>query len=526
MTGRIKQDDTPSPSADGVSADVVRNIMLSIAGFIWPVALLIVSTPIVLRGLGEAGFGVWSLVGNVVGYLGVFNSLQTAGTKYLAEYLACDDRTAVRRLLGTSLLFNAAMGAIGGAAIFAAAGPLALRWLTVPVNLQPEAVVAFRVAGAGFFVNALGWWGASILAGAQRYDWLTGIVAGTATVATVGSVLAVLLHFGVVGVAVANVASALLAAVLYAWAARRALGATGLAMEFDKAMLRHVLSYGAFSTLHVVFGVVTTQLDRTLLGVWIGAAAVALYSIPLSIASRVHQFAGKALEVVLPLASAIKGEGGAGRVDRLFIRAQNANFVLVLMLSVPLLILAPEILKIWIGSGFAAQATLLFQFLVIAYALLGLGVAGSGMVAGFGYPEVNAAFALVLGVANGIGYVVLIPRWGALGAAAASAVGSAVAMPLFFWYVRRRFLNIGWLVILRETVLRPMGAAVVTAALTIVARPLVTGLAPLLAVISASCLTYLFLAAALGIWHPREVPVLRRVWTAVQYRITHTVPNN
>lgn len=162
----------PAAHAGGLGGAVARNILVSILGFAWPAALLVVSTPIVFRGLGDAGFGVWSLVGNVIGYLGIFNSLQTAGTKYLAEYLAADDRVAIRRLLGTSLVFNLVMGMVGGAAIFAMARPLATHWLVIPLDLQNEAITAFRMAGIGFFVNAVGWWGASLLAGAQRYDWL------------------------------------------------------------------------------------------------------------------------------------------------------------------------------------------------------------------------------------------------------------------------------------------------------------------------------------------------------------------
>jgi len=506
----------PTGSPEGLGTAVARNILVSMLGFAWPVALLVVSTPIVFRGLGDAGFGVWSLVGNVIGYLGIFNSLQTAGTKYLAEYLAINDRVAIRRLLGTSLIFNLAMGILGGAAIFAMAYPLATRWLVIPQELQREALTAFRIAGFGFFVNAIGWWGASILAGAQRYDWLAGIISGTATVAAVGSIVAVEWHFGVVGVAIANVFSAALATGLYAWAGHRVLGAAGLAMEFDSAMLRHVLSYGMFSTLHVIFGVITTQLDRTLLGVWVGAAAVALYSIPLSVATRVHQFAGSALEVVLPLASAIKGGGdGNEKTGRLFIRMQSVNLVLVLVFATPILALAPQILSVWIGATFAHGASHIFQLLVIAYLLLGVSVAASGIVAGVGHPEVNAGFAAALGIANGIGYVAFIPRWGAVGAAAASAIGSVVAVPLFLWYVRRRFLGVGWIVIFREAFARPVGAAIPIGLLTFTARSLVTSLFSLAVVAAISCLAYLGLAAVFGVWHPRHVPLLNRAWAAV-----------
>src|SRR6266498_3461634 len=129
---------------------IARNILFSLLGFAWSIFLVLVVTPFIVRGLGEAAYGVWALVGNVVSYMAVFNSLQTAGTKYLAEYIALNNYDSIRKLKGTSLIFNLSIGALGGLAILLFAEPLAIRIFEVPIELQAQSVIAFRLAGLGF----------------------------------------------------------------------------------------------------------------------------------------------------------------------------------------------------------------------------------------------------------------------------------------------------------------------------------------------------------------------------------------
>jgi O-antigen/teichoic acid export membrane protein len=493
-------------------AGVARSVAFSVVGFAWPVVLLLLTTPLVLRGLGDAAYGVWALVGNIVGYLAVLNTMQTAGTKYLAEFVARGDDLKVRRLLGTSLGFNVAVGVLGAVAVFALARPLATRWLEIPVALQPASVAAFRIAALGFLLNALWWWGAAILAGLQRFDWLTGVTIAATTISTAGTVYAVEAGYGVVGVAVATVCGTLTSVLASAVLARRLLGTARFRLAWDATMLRSVLAYGWFSTAQVVFGVLVTQLDRTLLGAWVGVAAVAVYSVPLSVATRIHQLAARALEVVFPLASGLVGTARHDDLVRLYTRAQTLNTALVVALAVPLAVLARELLGIWLGPAFAASAAPVLQLLVVAYALLGLGVVAAAILAGSGRPGVNTAFVAALGVANSAGYWLLIPRWGAVGAAAASAAASALCVPPVLWFVTRRVVATSAAPFLTAAVLRPAAAGVLVAGALAAARPLVTGAPSLIAALALSAAAYIAASVALGVWTAQERLLLVAPW--------------
>lgn len=506
-----------APAAARVTAGAraARGVLFGIVGFAYPAVLLILATPLILHGLGEAAYGVWALVGNVVGYFAVVNALQTASTKYLAEFAARGDHGQVRALLGTTLAFHLLVGALGAAAIFAVAHPLASRVLAIPTGLQAVSETAFRVAAVGFFVSTLASWSASILSGLQRYDWLAGTTAAGTTMATLGSIVAVRGGHGVVGVAAATVAGTAVSLAASVWAADRLLRPALRQLGFDRTLLRSVLAYGMFSTVQIVCGTLVTQLDRTLLGTWAGVAAVTTYSVPLAVAMRVHQLTARALEVVFPMASALDAERRAEPLRRLFLRGQTANVVLVTMLAVPLLVLAHEILQLWIGAAFAERATLVFQLLVVAYAVLATNVVAAAVLAGCGRPASITAFVAALGAANVAGYVLLIPRFGAVGAAAASAAASVLCVPPFVWYAARRVVLVPSRAFLTDALARPVGAGVPAAVALLLVRPLVSDLPTLLLAVVASCAGYLGLTFLLGVWAPDERAMLRGWWARI-----------
>lgn len=489
-----------------------RSVLFSMAGFAWPVIISLLATPTILHGLGEASYGVWSLVGNVLGYFSILNSLQTAGTKYLAEYLATKDYGSIRKLLGTSLAFNIGVGLTGGIVIFLLARPLAVSVFNIPPELQPQSIIAFQLAGLGFSLSTLGWWGSAILAGMQRFDWLTGVVVLTNTLFVAGSLLAIFLGWGIVGVVIANLAGLIVSAGIYTWIARRLLPKEAWGLELNWKMLKLIFAYGFYSTMQIVFGMIAIQLDRTLLGIWVGTAAVTTYTIPLSVANRIHQLCAKALEVVFPIVSGLEAQNRSDQLRRLFLRAQNLNVVLVIVVSVPLFVLAREILTYWISPEFAGQATLVFQLLIVAYALLALNVAMAAVVGGLGHPEVNMAFAMVLGLGNLLGYILFIPRWGVNGAGAASVFGSIVSIPIFLGYVNWRFLKVRWIEIISTSVIRPTLAGIVIGIGLYFLRPAINSEINMLIALVMAGLFYLGATFVVGTWQPEELALIGQLW--------------
>jgi O-antigen/teichoic acid export membrane protein len=495
---------------------VARSVAFSFLGLVWPLALALATVPIIAHGLGNAAYGVQALVANVVGYLTILNSLQTAGAKYLSEYVALGDQEGISKLLSTSFIFSLGVGLLGGGIIFGSAQGLATSFFVVPAELQAATTTAFRLAGVGFCLTALGWWGSAILVGVQRYDWLTTVTSISATLSASGSLLAILSGGGLVGVVLANVCGAAVSVILYAWCAHRLLPSVDWRIQFDRVIFRRVIRYGVFSTAQACFGVVSVLLDSTLLGIWVGVAAVTTYSVPLGISGRIHQLCATVLSVVFPVASELDARGEREQLKRVFLRAQNLNVALVAMIAAPCLVLAGDILRFWMGPEFALQGTRVFQLLTVAYGLFAFNVVSSAIVAGLGHPEVNTAFGFALAVGNLVGYVLFIPRWGVDGAGVASVLGSVVAVPAYLYYVNHRFVGIPWRQVLVASYLRALVAGLLVGGALFLAEPMITSALRLALILAGSVALYGVISFFLGVWDRAELALARTLWQHVR----------
>src|SRR5450830_981421 len=98
------------------------NMVVSLVGYAVPMLVNLVATPLLLRSLGPAAYGLQSLVAVIIGYLAVIDmGLDLPIIKYLAEDHAKGDTAAANRLLSTTLQIYTAIGLLGMAVIVLAA---------------------------------------------------------------------------------------------------------------------------------------------------------------------------------------------------------------------------------------------------------------------------------------------------------------------------------------------------------------------------------------------------------------------
>jgi O-antigen/teichoic acid export membrane protein len=75
-----------------MSLSLLRNALSNLLGAVIPALVALGTVPLVVRGLGDASYGVYSLVTAIVGYFAVLDINVTAGSvKYIAEFNAGKD---------------------------------------------------------------------------------------------------------------------------------------------------------------------------------------------------------------------------------------------------------------------------------------------------------------------------------------------------------------------------------------------------------------------------------------------------
>jgi O-antigen/teichoic acid export membrane protein len=149
---------------------------------------------------------------------------------------------------------------------------------------------------------------------------------------------------------------------------------TALHPQFDREVLYALTSFGLFSWLQAVAGVLFSQVDRLVLGVSMGAVAVAAYALCSQVTQPIYGVAASGLHFLFPLLASRRTVVETAELRKIVGMATLANVVFVAMLSAGMMLAGPWMLRLLAGGAVARSAESLLDVMICGSALLGLNV--------------------------------------------------------------------------------------------------------------------------------------------------------
>ena len=488
-------------------------MLVSMVGYVAPMVINFVTTPLLLRALGEAAYGLQSLVAVIIGYLTVMDmGLDLPIIKYLAEDHARNDTRAENRLLSTTLQLYGAIGLAGMTVIMLSANLLARRVFKVPDDLVASAVQVFRLAGIGFLGSVGLSWGRAVAMGLQRFEITYGVSVVTNLVGVSLGVGMVYAGYGVAGYVLMRVITSLLAGVAYWLLAGYLVPTWRVRWGFDRGTLRRVSGYVGYGAVNRALGSLVSRLDQTLIGVWLGVAAAGVYAVPFMIVNSLGYMIAYMLGFIFPMASELYSLGQLERLRNIFTRSTQFITALAGMVFVPLLVLGDLFLRVWVGPGVAGQAAGVLRLLSLA-AYLGTLTASltNSVVIGIGRMRQFTIYATVRGLVLGVGCVLFIRPIGLEGAGLALLLTEAVDV-IYLLVVLRRYLQISPRALFRTAYFKPIVLGLALAALAFLARPLANSWIGLIAVVGVLELCYVGAGYWAGVFGETEKRAVVGLW--------------
>jgi O-antigen/teichoic acid export membrane protein len=194
--------------------------------------------------------------------------------------------------------------------------------------------------------------------------------------------------------------------------------------------------YGKYTLGGIVSTLIYTRFDSFILAGFSGPLAVAVYSAA-KVFARIYEMTLQVVQMfVLPVASRLSSRGDTAALRSVTEKA--ITFTTVGMLPVFLLFLAaPDLLLGVLYAGRYTEAVPILRVFSLLALLVPLFAVGQNVLLGTGDARRNFVLgAQMLGVCL-LGYLVLIPPWGGLGAAVAYVVATAVVTITTTAYLRR-----------------------------------------------------------------------------------------
>jgi O-antigen/teichoic acid export membrane protein len=428
-------------NASRLASRLINNAVFNLFGTVWPILLGLITTPYIVQGLGLEPYGILVLVSVVLGYVLLLDfGLSASLVKYVAQYRAVKDFEILRTYIGTALIIYAMIGLAGCLIIGGLTYPL-VGLLKVTPDLRPVAQFAFYVGAVGFSVNLVSGVFRAVIIGFQRYDLSNLINVLSGTVQTIGTVAILWQGLWLKEVVLFQLAVSLVKLGLCVLSSHRLISGPIFRLAFDRQVAKSLMSFGFMTFIYRVSGLLLFQFDRTYIGFVLGGAAVTYYTIPDNLGRQMHSLPASATLASFPLASELTSTQQNQTVRRLYLRGLKWTVAIASSMTAVLVALSFKVLYYWMGHEFAQVSAIPLRLLLVSYGILAFTTIPSYIVDGMGLPRYNALFASLNAAINIIGCILLIPRWGILGAAIANML-PIFMVPIYLAFVERRILGI------------------------------------------------------------------------------------
>ena len=419
----------------------------------YPVGMLLVA-PVVLHRLGAAEYGMWMVVTSVISAGGIVASgFGDAAIQRVASLRGIGDTATMMQTVRSTLAIHLVLGCVFALLVWLAAPYAAHRVVASQEDLQWECLVSLRIAAVLVLVRAVESVGVSVQRAFEQYRESVQIntVVRLLTLASAAALAAT--GHRVVSILVAT--AVFLAAGTYLQL-RQACMTGGMAFFWPSVRggeTRPLLRAGVFVWLQSAGSVVFGQCDRIVLGVVLGAVAVAPYALCIQFAQPIFGFTASVLHFLFPYLSGRAATASATELRRSMLKAFACNLALIAAGAGLLMLFGEHLIRIWAGPAVARGAAGIFPLVVLGSALSGLSVTGTYALQALGRFRTVALISLTGRAAMLMVMVPMLHRLGLQGLTALRVVYGAVALLVYVPLLAAMSRKADWPVLAKATAL-------------------------------------------------------------------------
>jgi len=434
---------------------LLRSTIANWSAFLAAAAVSFFLSPFIVHRLGDSAYGIWALLGSLVGYLGLLDfGVRGAVTRFVASFHAASDHRGAAAAVRAALrLFTvlATLAVLVSAAVAAALGSL----FNIPPELLGEARIVVLLGGVTVAAAFIGGVFSGVIAGIHRFDVDSTVEIAMTLLRAVAVVVALEAGQGLVALGVIQLAVSTLRGVISAGLVRRLYPELG---EGDShgtpELLRRLLSFSLFSSLIQFSGILIYYTDSMVIAAVLPIGFVTYFAIGSSLIEYARQIVSSISRIVTPRASALQATHGDGAAADAVLRIGAAATVVTVPVAMTFLLRGESFIRLWMGPEYAPRATPVLLVLAVTVWLYGgRAIAAAGLM-GLNRHRGLAAAVAAEAAANLALSIALIGPLGLPGVALGTTIPNvAVTVGFLPWYFRRhlgvgvsRFVTRIWLV--------------------------------------------------------------------------------
>ena len=429
---------------------VKAGALLSYVNLALSSAIPFVYTPIMLRLLGEAEYGLYSLSSSVIAYLSLLSfGFGSTIIRYISKYRAEENKKAVEETFGFFLLlyiFLAVIVLLLGIIISGNVNRIFSNGLTNAEIAKIRyliLIMSFNSALA-FPISVF----SSMITSYDRH-FFRKLVDMLATIAApLANLIALYLGYASVGMAVAATVVQFMMLPLNIVYCKKILLIKPRFTKLPRNLICEMLGFSVFVFIGAVVDMLFWATDKVILGMLAGTTAVAVYNIGVTFNNMVVNLSTSISGVLVPkITGMVFTNTPKEEWSSLFIKVGRLQFVVVALIISGFSVFGQIFIELWAGTEYADAfwVAVLTMFPLCIPLIQNTGIS---IVTAQNKHQFRSIVYLIIAVANVISTYIIVPYMGMIGAAICSCIsyllGQGIVMNIYYYKVTGIDIPLFW----------------------------------------------------------------------------------
>ena len=345
---------------------VFKNSAVNILGWGLPAAANLFAIPVIIKKLGYDVYGLWILTMAVMGYFALLDfGFARGGIRFLSEFHARKKEDNANQAISLGFIFYLLMGLIGCALILVCTNIFIIDLINLPDELRDIAGNVLHLAAFGFIVTLMQSYMLALPQALHRFE-VSSFADAFYQLLGIGLILlALFLGKGIMTMLVIRILMNLLCCLTIIIFTKSHLNYFKFTFRIERNLAKKMLSYSLFSFIGRLGAATTNHFQTFVLGAVMNTTAIAIFSVPFQLVSRLRSMFAKIAIVIFPISSELREEHDRTSLLAIYMQMTRGIFLLNMFFLVTVCLFSKSILIFWIGPDFAEKAYRILVYITI-----------------------------------------------------------------------------------------------------------------------------------------------------------------
>lgn len=331
---------------------IVKNTLFLYIRMFFIMAITLFTSRVVLSTLGVVDFGIYNVVGGVVAMMGILNNaMAVSSQRYITFELGRGDITRLRQVFSICFLIFILLSII----VVILAETIGLWFLNNKMVIPSDRIVAtnwvyqFSILSciASLIVTPFN---ATIIAHERMNVYAYVGIAESLLRLVIVYIILILPSDRLATYGLLMFLSQCIVTLMYVFYCTRHFVESRYSFYWERPLFKELVTYSGWNLFGSVSGLVKGQGLNILLNIFFNPAVNAARGIAYQVNTAITQFFTNFYTAIRPQITIYYAQGEMGEMIKLIFRSSKFSFFLILIVSMPILIETPYIIKLWLGQ--------------------------------------------------------------------------------------------------------------------------------------------------------------------------------